>query len=214
MFDCGITANNLIKGLKDEIDVALEIPDETYFVWLNSFEQLLYSDIIHEQNKITLRMSEELNFASDAVITLSALYVPPETDRIKFEDICAVFADRTQLLLSDIQHGELFPNTYYKINNNLGYNTAFDGQYDKIIPNEVTIFYYVRPAIKKKTDTNAAVTGVRMPLEFTELMRARLRGEAYKLCNEDGTAAKWFADYNTLLENFKIWIHQRTAVLD
>ena len=35
---------------------------------------------------------------------------------------------------------------------------------------------------------------------------AELRGEAYKLCNEDAVAAKWLNDYNALLDSFRQWL--------
>lgn len=47
---------------------------------------------------------------------------------------------------------------------------------------------------------------VPLPYEFTELVRCKLRGEAYKLINDDALAAKWIGEYNTLLENFKVYI--------
>lgn len=47
---------------------------------------------------------------------------------------------------------------------------------------------------------------VPLPYEFVELVRCKLRGEAYKLINDDGVAAKWLAEYDVLLENFKTYI--------
>jgi hypothetical protein len=35
------------------------------------------------------------------------------------------------------------------------------------------------------------------------MLAARLRGEAYKLANEDALAAKWLSDYNAQLDDFK-----------
>ena len=50
-----------------------------------------------------------------------------------------------------------------------------------------------------------------LPVEFIDLVKAKLRGEAYKLANEDNHAAKWLNDYNTLLETFKAWIADKSA---
>ena len=48
-----------------------------------------------------------------------------------------------------------------------------------------------------------------LPPELIDLAKAKLRGEAYKLANEDGLAAKWLNDYNVLLETFKVWIQSK-----
>ena len=47
---------------------------------------------------------------------------------------------------------------------------------------------------------------VPLPYEFVELVKCKLRGEAYKVINDDGVAAKWLAEYDVLLENFKTYI--------
>ena len=57
------------------------------------------------------------------------------------------------------------------------------------------------------TDTD----NVMVPLEFIDLVKAKLRGEAYKLANEDVLSAKWLNDYNILLENFKMWISEKNS---
>ena len=54
-------------------------------------------------------------------------------------------------------------------------------------------------------------SNVMVPLEFIDLVKAKLRGEAYKLANEDDIAAKWLNDYNILLETFKAWISEKSS---
>jgi hypothetical protein len=46
-------------------------------------------------------------------------------------------------------------------------------------------------------------------VEWLDLLAARMRGEAYKVANEDGLAGKWMNDYNMQLESFKIWAAKR-----
>ena len=51
MFDSGTTAKELIEAIQNEADIAPDIPEDSYIQWLNSVEQLLYSEVIKEQKK-------------------------------------------------------------------------------------------------------------------------------------------------------------------
>ena len=200
MYDSGISVKNLIEELKNtEIDIALEIPDATYVSWLNSLQQLLYTEVIKEQKKIVLRADLGLP------IRLSLINVDNNENRPRFEDIYAIYADDTQLIKSTVTSGAIFPNTYYKENDDIGYRTKFE-------PTNMTIVYIVKPSLVTMTATGKVNdANVMIPVEFIDLVKAKLRGEAYKLANEDGLAAKWLNDYNVLLETFKAWIADKSA---
>lgn len=191
MFDSGIKAADLIEEIKDEADIAVPVPDANYITWLNALEQLLYTELIQEQGKI------EADNVSDSVIQINTLTVPSGENAVRFEDIHAVYADDTQLIKSTAASGVIFKDTYYKSGNDIGINL-------RKTPSKITIIYYVKPELKTKTNINAK--DVMLPLEFIELAKSKLRGEAYKLANEDGIAAKWINDYNVLLETFKTWL--------
>ena len=194
MFDSGISVKDLVDELKEEVDIALEIPNTAYAGWLNSLQQLLYSEIIKEQKKAVVELSE------DGVISLS---YPLGTDenRTRFEDIYAIYANGKQLMKTTLTSGKIFPDTFYKINNNVGINAT-------PIPTEVEIIYIVKPVLVKNIDEGNVK--VMVPVEFIDLVKAKLRGEAYKLVNEDAIAAKWLNDYNMLLETFKAWIAEKS----
>lgn len=206
MFDSGISVKNLIDELKNtEVDIALEIPNSTYVEWLNSLQQLLYTEVIKEQKKVVLTGYKE------SPVNLSAIPTENNENTPRFEDIYAVYADSEngiggrQLIKSSVASGIVFDDTYYKDNNNIGYNTEF-------IPEELTIIYIVKPALII-ADENDEVdeSRIMIPIEFIDLVKAKLRGEAYKLANEDSIAAKWLNDYNTLLETFKAWITEKSS---
>lgn len=57
-------------------------------------------------------------------------------------------------------------------------------------------------------DTNY---NVMIPIEFIELVKSKLRAEAYMIENEYTPAANWMNNYNVLLENFKQWLSERAA---
>lgn len=200
MFDSGISVIDLIEELKNtEIDIALEIPDATYVSWLNSLQQLLYTEIIKEQKKIVLKTDLE------SPISLSLIDIENDENDPYFEDIYAIYADDTQLKKSTLTSGVIFPDTYYKENDGIGVHTKND-------PKELTIVYIVKPSLVTLTSKgNINDANVMIPIEFIDLVKAKLRGEAYKLANEDSLAAKWLNDYNVLLETFKAWITDKSA---
>jgi hypothetical protein len=192
MFDSGKSVKELITELKDEVDIALEIPSSTYLVWLNSVEQLCYSELIKEQ-----RETKVINPTTP--VTMESLSVSENEAPIRFEDIHAVYADDVQLIKSTLASGGVFPDTYYKKNDSLGFNSPFKTQILKVI-------YFARPKIKTSEEGN-----VMLPIEFIDLVKAKMRGEAYKLVNEDALAGKWLNDYNVMLENFKAWCNNRAS---
>lgn len=191
MFDSGIKASDLIEQVKDEADIALTIPDTSYVLWLNELEQLLYTELIQEQGKI------ELGGVNGDIIPIDTLNVPNGENTVRFEDIHAIYADSTQLIKSTVASGVIFPNTYYKKGCDIGINLIES-------PEKVLVVYFVKPELKTVDNLNA--TDVMVPIEFVDLVTAKLRGESYKVANEDSLAAKWLNDYNILLETFKAWL--------
>lgn len=200
MFDSGISVKDLIEELKNtEVDISLDIPNKTYVTWLNALQQMLYTEIIQEQKKTAIKSP------FDSPISISSIATESNENKPRFEDIIAVYADDIQLIKSTVASGVIFPNTFYKDNNNLGTNLEKN-------PETLTIVYVVKPALVTVSEKDAINdTNVMVPIEFIDLVKAKLRGEAYKLANEDNLAAKWLNDYNTLLETFKVWIVDKTA---
>ncbi len=197
MFDSGKSVGNLVLELIDEVDIALDIPKATYVEWFNSLQQLLYTEIIKEQRKITLKSPLQ------NPISLSLIQKQENENTPRFEDIHAVYADDIQLIKSTVASGAIFPDTFYKENNNIGYRT-------KKVPTELSIVYIVKPALVECLDSYIDSSNVMLPIEFIDLVKAKLRGEAYKLANEDVLSAKWLNDYNMLLETFKAWIAEKS----
>lgn len=201
MFDSGISAKTLIDEIRNEADIAPDIEPESYIQWLNAVEQLLYSEVIQEQKKYNYVVdSSQINKTKDAPRIVCELPAPTGAARVRFEDLHAVFVGNTQLIKTTLTSGLLFPNSYYKKENQLGIHLG--GDIEDI--EDIKVIYIVRPVLK--TETTYAALNVMVPPEFLELVKAKLRGEAYKVANEDGLAAKWLNDYNILLETFKAWL--------
>ena len=196
MFDSGISAKDLVEELQNEVDIALDIPNATYVQWLNALQQILYTEVIKEQKKTPVLLM------GDSKLSLSKLSKATNENTPVFEDIIAIYADDRQLIKSTVASGKIFPYTYYKENNDIGYNLepTFDTK-------EFTVIHIVKPALIEKDNLEV---NVMIPIEFIDLVKAKLRGEAYKLANEDNLAAKWLNDYNVLLETFKAWIADKS----
>ena len=207
MFDSGILVSDLIKELKSEVDISMEIPDETYIQWLNSLQQMLYTEVIKEQKEhsyfATASTEPPAPMGMGRKVTtfnLSAIPVSESEKQPVFEDILAFYSNGIQFKKSTVASSYLFPNTYFKYNDQLGYEGELLGL--------TRIIYFVRPALIDKDDIGD--TKVMIPVEFIDLVKAKLRGEAYKLANEDNLSAKWLNDYNVLLETFKVWIAEKS----
>ena len=203
MYDSSISAAEIIEDLYNEIDIAEEIPYKLYVLWLNSLEQMIYSEIIREQHKITV---SDGSFGTENVIKLDDIEVCDGNDTLRFDDIYTMYAVndgvKKQLLKTTLTSGDVFPDTYYKFNDNLGFH-VFN------VPSAVEIIYFARPKLKTIDENQKAVGNVMLPVEFIDLAKAKLRAEAYKIANEDSLAAKWVNDYNVLLETFKSWVQNK-----
>ena len=203
MFDSGISAKDLIAQLKSEVDAAEEIPNATYITFLNALEQMLYADFIKEQNTIKVSLSPAVN-VFPATVDLSGLEIPDTEDNVTFEDIYAVYVNHNlQLIKTSPANGIIFPNSYYKTGVNLSYSS-------KNPVREIRIVYIVKPAVKTVDENDVIQDGnVMIPLEFIELVKSKLRYEAYMLVNEYTAAANWVNVFNSLLTTFSEWLANR-----
>ncbi len=199
MFDSGLSVAEVLADLRQEVDIAIPITDATYISWLNALQQMLYTEIIQEQAEIIVENP------SGGVVFIDDLDTPDDENSVRFEDIHAIYADDTQLIKSTLASGVVFQDTFYKVGNNIGYHVKSE-------PMALRIVYYVKPKLLK-ADQSGLVEGgnVMLPIEFIDFVRAKLRGEAYKVANEDALAAKWLNDYNVLLENFKVWVSGKAS---
>ena len=199
MFNSGITVETLVESVKSEADIAPDVPEENYIHWINALEQMLYSEIIKEQDEYTATVKKDYFDLSEIGIDVD----------VRFEDVYAVYANvngnNIQLKKSTLATGDILPNCYYKIDNRIYFSKGFYNKEDYPNGIEIRIIYIRRPKVKTETSEE-----IMLPIEFIELMKSKVRGEAYKLANEDALAAKWLNDYNVLLENFKIWISNKS----
>ena len=208
MFDSGIKVKTLVDGLKDEVDIALDIPNATYVQWLNSLQQLLYTEVIKEQKMVGFGSKHQM-YPPPEFITESLNDLLDENEenesKPRFEDIHTVYANGIQLIKTTLTSGVIFPNCFYKDGNDIYCRVKYNNSID------IEMVYFAKPAIIEVDDNDNIIdANIMIPIEFIDLVKAKLRGEAYKLANEDNLAAKWLNDYNVLLETFKAWITEKS----
>lgn len=183
MYDSKVTAKAVIDDVINEADIALDITASTYIRWLNELEQQLYGAVIRHTK------SESVE-AAGGVIPVSC----------NPEDIVSIYHEADEL-------ARIAPEAMPLVDN-LNFYAIDGGKVVTAYGDDAFAVYSVeRPVLK--TEDNYHTETVKLPLEYLEIAYSKLRGEAYKLANEDGLAAKWLNDYNALLADFSVWHEQR-----
>lgn len=198
MYDSGIAARTLISNVSSEADITIPIDSESWYRWINAVEQFVYTEILNEYTSVTLNYSEltndTINLNND-ITTANGCAAP------NFDDIIKIYADETELDRTSVISGLIFvdkPLYYTDYSGNIKMNLT-------CYPENIVIVYRLRPELKSSlTDRN-----INIPIEFIDMLAARMRGEAYKIANEDNLSAKWLSDYNIQLESFKLWATRR-----
>lgn len=185
-FDSGYSAKNIINTLKEEIDVVSYITDDTYVRLYNELIELLYGEIIQD----TALLEKEV---TDNCLT--------DLDVSK-EHIKDVYYGDVQLSRGKAEQVGKMDNIYYTDNND---NFCFSVADVKGRENLRIYYNYIPQRLESLKDEKT----VPLPFVFLEIVTSKLRGEIYKLLNEDEQSAKWLNDYNTQLENFKAYIQSR-----
>lgn len=198
MYDSGMTAKNYILSVKNESDITIVIPDESWYRWLSAVEQVLYTEVFKEYDIVTMDID-----ASDTInVYFRDIPVPSGVDTVIFDDIVTVFLDGMELERSGQISALQYPEKPLYWTDNAGRLCAQSPVYAE----QLIVVYRKRPTIKSVINCNASVM---VPVEWIDLIGAKLRGEAYKIANEDGLSAKWLNDYNTQLESLKVWAMKR-----
>ena len=237
MFDSGTTVKNLIDELRNEVDIAVEIEDGTYLAWLNALEQMLYSEIIKEQRgispmfdtegKVTLDDENGENEAPIRFEDIHTVYVDG-TQLIKSTVTSGIIFDccyfkhdnlfyvnvekyRSAIEVTEIPKDADKTKIYKTAKGYFEWHKSDIKAEDTIEKGKwercglLAVMYFVRPRLKE----TAGNSHVMVPIEFLDLVKAKLRGEAYKVASEFDTASVWLNDYNVLLEQLKLWIAEK-----
>lgn len=183
MLHSSITVGRLLEQVEKDMGLYQEIDRTVYFDALNECLCRLYNEVIDERAS-ALCVSDEGKIAYGNIPTVAG------QDSVRQTDIRSVrYAEKPLQYLP--------PERFDAVKSTDGdfYTVKRDGIY--LTPTRSTtklsVTYTVRPQRFGAGDLNG---GVPFPNEYLFLLRAKLRGEAYKLVNEDALAAKWLAEYN------------------
>lgn len=183
MFQSSITVGKLIEQVEQEMGLYREIDRTVYLTALNECLCRLYKEVIDERASAYC-VSEE------GKISYGSIPIAAGQESVRAADIRGVRYAETPLQY-------LPPDKFATVKSADGdfYTTKKDGIY--LTPTRSTtklfITYTVCPQRFGAGDLNGAVP---FPNEYLFVLRAKLRGEVYKLANEDALAAKWLAEYN------------------
>ena len=198
MYDSNISAIKLIENIAEEADVTISVDSDSWYRWINAVEQFVYTEIFNQHTSKVFNYSD----VADDKISLTDEF--PSKNGVaapNFDDVVKVYADDVELSRSGVIAASVFVDKPL-------YYTDYDGNIvirPCSVPKNITVIYRIRPELKDETtDYN-----INLPVEFVDMLAARMRAEAYKLSNDDAQGAKWMSDYNTQLEMLKVWASMR-----
>ena len=189
MFTCNQTLGALIDGVMADMGLYVEIPRETYREVVNEAIGRLYTEVVCERGEVPFT-------PYNGSISIESIAVPADTAPLREEDILLIRKS------AQFIH-RLSPHRFLLITSNDGnFYTVEDGVL-RFTPtwngHSLHLIYRRRPRPFTETDEGRTIP---LPEEYLSLLRAKLRGEIYKLANEDVLSAKWLGEYNSILPAF------------
>lgn len=189
MFSCNVNAKTLLDETVAELGLYEELPRASLRAALNEAIGRLYIEVVREEAEIPCS-------PIDGVIKLSTLSLPADNASLRAEDILRIRKGLSQIhylpphrfLLVKSEDG----NFYTVRDQSLIFTPTYTGH-------ALHLIYRCRPRSYSERDEGRVLP---VPDEYVTLLRAKLRGEAFKLANEDALAAKWLGEYNAILPAF------------
>ncbi|MBE7045944.1 MAG: hypothetical protein E7396_00865 [Ruminococcaceae bacterium] len=216
-----VTVKEFVDEMTDEIDVSLpQIKKKQYYDWINAELFHIYSSAVRcigvnqyktstlmiDLNKPYLGDGLDFDIGFDPYDPIKPEFenCSEDIDTIMYEDICKVFS-LTGNEYARSTYGSLMAKGnrfYYKVNGKLVVNLyESDGIYK--------VMFYMRP--KKITEENAEEYIIPLPDGFLDVIRARIRMEAFMLAGNVSMANAWSDQHILLFEELKKWYAQREA---
>lgn len=216
-----MTAKAFVDEMTEEIDVSLpQIKRKQYYNWINEELFHIYSSAVkcigvnqYKTTNLIIDLNtpyEKDKFDVDLDPDPYDPIIPSfencnlETDMIMYEDVYKVYSSNNNEYVrstfgSLMSKGNRF---YYKSNGKLAVNfNEGDGIYK--------VMFFMRP--KKITEENADGYIIPLPDGFLNVIRARIRSEAFMLSGNVAMANAWSDQHILYFEELKKWYNQREA---
>ena len=214
MFDSGISAQSLIDELYNEIDLPYEFrtnEKNELVTSLNTIEKIIYKNIIRHVEMVQVSLVDNSVSLVDINTAIGNSFENIDaSDIVKCEEVISgkTFTRTTLDKFNAISGTYIFSNGYFSINPDKVFNTTTQ-LYETPVVENINIYFVACPPRKVITTINDVDTingNVMIPYEFIPMIKSYIRGEQYKILNEDDIAQKWIADFNSQIENFKQFI--------
>ena len=186
MFSGTTTAQTFLDDITQNLGLYEEFPRAVYRSVLNEAIGRLYTELVREEAEVTAS-------PVDGVISLASLSLPQDNAPLREEDILRIRKGTQQIHRLAPHHFPLVQsedgNFYTVQNKKILFTPSYTGH-------TVHVTYLRRPLLY---DRNNEARALPIPDEYVPMIRAKLRGEMFKLANEDSLAAKWLGEYNATL---------------
>ncbi len=195
MFNSGVKVAELIRQINDEVDIAIDVDLSAMLQSYNGLIAGLYRDIIKKEcgrpYKINKKGSAENKFADWT------------TGEFSSECVYRVYTE-------DHFEAEKVNPTYALVTDRVCWYPSGEKEITlKNFPGESCIvIYYAMPAVVTSAESTDVVP---VPIDFIDMVKAKIRGDMYNISNDDDLAAKWYGIYNSRIEDFKAWCAENKA---
>ncbi len=204
----GMTTVEFVESLIAEADISFPITKASWVMWLNAAEQMLYSEIIADKREVVIPW---LGYEESGMRLMRFPKIDGEATVME-EDIVKVYA-RAGEIERELQRVSFIGEPIFS---GMGRWAVKGDVLTADLPGRtisaLRIIYNARPELKQAGNDAFGTEEIYLPPAFMPMLAAKLRGEAYKLANEDALSAKWLADYNAQLEDFKVWCASHAPV--
>ncbi len=190
MFTSTTDVKTLLDETISEMGLYEEIPRSTYRRVLNETIGRLYGELVREEREVLC--SPDV----DGAVPISSMSMPSDNAPLREEDILGIHKG------SQVIH-YLPPSRFHLVASEDGNFYTVKDQSIRFTPpftgHGMRIIYLCHPKPYSESDEERMLP---IPDEYLSLLRAKLRGEIFKLANEDSLAAKWLGEYNAALPAF------------
>lgn len=190
-----VTIKNFLDELIADMGLYEGCEREVYRKRMNDTLNFLYTVIIRSE-------AEGAATPKNGLIPRSAIPAPSNAAGVQLNDVLAVYDGSRKLRYlppADLPAAAGLPGFYTVTQEGIRLS-------DSGIDHPLRIRFIERP-IQYGADSEN--TYIPLPNEFLPMLAARVRGEVYRLVNEDAPAAKWLALYNAYLADFHTYLAAR-----